>query len=135
MKIKVVFDTNVLISSTLWDGSVAQKLLFKLIEKDAFIFSSTDILEEYQRILKRDFDYSEEEMANILKRVLWFIRLVVPQESIDIVKEDKDDNKILECAVEAEAGYVITYDKHLLKLESYKNIKIIKPEEMLKLNL
>lgn len=55
MNIKVVFDTNILISSTLWDGSVSQKLLFKLIEQDAVIFSSTGILEEYQRILKRDF--------------------------------------------------------------------------------
>lgn len=50
MSIRVVFDTNILISSTLWDGSVAQKLLYKLINQDALIFSSTEILEEYEKI-------------------------------------------------------------------------------------
>ncbi|MBU1202335.1 MAG: hypothetical protein KJ583_05725 [Nanoarchaeota archaeon] len=43
MIIKVVFDTNILLSSTLWEGSVAQKLLFKLIRDDAVIYSSTEI--------------------------------------------------------------------------------------------
>jgi len=54
---KIVFDTNVLISSTLWDNSVAQKFLFKCVRENVKIFSSQEIIEEYKEILARDFDY------------------------------------------------------------------------------
>ncbi len=133
MSIKIVFDTNILISFTLWDGSVSQKLLFKLIEQDALIFSSTEILEEFQKILKRDFDYSDKEIANIMEKVLQFITLVNPCIKLNVVKEDADDNKIIECALEGKADYIISYDRHLLKLKEYKDIKIISPEEAVSL--
>jgi len=48
----VTFDTNVLLSATLWDGSVAQKLLFDLIRRGIKIYSTTEIISEYQEILK-----------------------------------------------------------------------------------
>jgi len=121
----------VLISSTLWDGSVAQKLLFKLIRKDALIYSSIAILSEYQKILKRDFGYSDKERSNIMEKVLSFIILVSPKKKVQVVKEDPEDNKIIECAIEAFSEYVISYDQHLLKIKEYKGIKIIKPEEAL----
>ncbi len=130
----IVFDTNVLISSTQWDNSVSQKLLFKLIEKNANIFSSREILNEYQKVLKRDFEYSNEELIKIMEKVLLLLKLVEPKEKIDVVKNDPEDNKIIECAVASNSEYIITYDrKHLLILKGYKGIKIITPEEMLKL--
>lgn len=129
----IVFDTNVLLSSTLWDGSVAQKLLNKCIRSDIKIFSSTDILSEYQRVLRRDFDYSDEEIIYIMEKILSFIALVTPKQKVDVVKEDPDDNKIIECAIASSAEYIVTYDKHLLNLKAYKEIKIIKPEEVLKI--
>ena len=60
----VTFDTNVILSATLWDASVSQKLLFDLIRQNVKVFSSKSILEEYQKILKRDFDFSEDEIDN-----------------------------------------------------------------------
>jgi len=126
----VTFDTNVLLSSTLWDGSSSQKLLFKLIKSDSTIASSKEIIDEYQKVLKRDFDYTDEETANILKKVFEFITLVAPTEQINIIKEDSTDNRIIECAITAKSQYIITYDKHLLKIKEYKNIKILKPEEL-----
>jgi len=133
MKTKFVFDTNVLISATLWHDSVAQKLLFKLIKAEVPIFSSQEILEEYKEILKRDFDYSDEEINEIMKKVLQFLTLVIPSEKIEIVKEDLDDNKIIECALESQAKYILSYDNHLLNLKEYQDIKIIKPEEAFKI--
>ena len=50
---------------------------------------------------------------------------------MDVVKEDPDDNKIIECAIESEAEYILSYDNHLLRLKEYLGIKIIKPEEAL----
>lgn len=133
MSTKFVFDTNILISSTIWDGSVAQKLLYKLIEQNAVIFSSTEILAEYQEILKRDFDYSDKEVADIMEKVLQFITLINPRIKVNAVKEDVDDNKIIECALESKADYIISYDKHILNLKKYKEIKIVRPEEIIEI--
>ncbi len=62
---KVVFDTNVLISATLWNNSAAQKFLFRCIKENIQIFSSQEIIEEYKKILARDFDYKEQEVERI----------------------------------------------------------------------
>ena len=59
---RVVFDTNVLISASLWDNSVAHKLLINLIEKDVELFTSFEILREYEGAVIRDFKYSKEEV-------------------------------------------------------------------------
>ena len=85
----VTFDTNVLLSATLWDGSVAQKLLFDLIKQNVEIYTTTEILSEYQEVLKRDFDFSDEEVAEILEKVLAFVTLVNPTKRVKVVKSDK----------------------------------------------
>ena len=124
----VTFDTNALLSATLWDGSVAQKLLHDLIMQNVKIYSSLEILNEYQKVLKRDFYFSDEDVAEIMEKVLAFVTLVKPSMKVNVVKEDADDNIIIECALESNSKYIITYDPHLLKLKEHKKIQIIKPE-------
>lgn len=124
----VTFDTNTLLSATLWDGSVAQKLLYDLIRQNVKIYSSLEILNEYQKVLKRDFDFSDEDAAEIMEKVLAFVTLIKPKEKVKVVKDDPDDNIIIECALESNSKYIITYDPHLLKLKEYEKIQIIKPE-------
>jgi len=124
----VTFDTNALLSATLWDGSVAQKLLHDLIMQNIKIYSSLEILNEYKKVLKRDFDFSDEDVAEIMGKVFAFVTLVRPSMKVDVVKEDADDNIIIECALESDSKYIITYDPHLLRLKVYKDIQIIKPE-------
>ena len=125
----ITFDTNVLLSATLWEGSVAQKLLFNLITQEVKIYSSLEILSEYQEVLERDFDFSDEELAEIMEKVLAFVTLVHPTIKLNVMNNDPDDNSILECALESNSKYIITYDKHLLNLKEFKSIQIIKPEE------
>ncbi len=130
---RLTFDTNALLSATLWEGSVSQKLLFKLIDKNAEIFCSTEIISEYSKVLERDFDYSQEQRAEILQSVLSFVTLTKPVAKISAVSRDPSDDKILDCAVDSKSEYVITYDKHLLELKQFQGIHIIKPEEALKI--
>ena len=129
---KVTVDTNFLISATQWDYSVAHKLLKKFILSDVIIFTTQDILDETTEVLERDFKYSKSEAKNIIEKILLFAKLIEPKQKIDIIKDDTDDNKIIECAIESSSDYIVTYDKHLLKLKEYKGIKMIKPEEILK---
>ena len=131
---KIVFDTNILISATLWEGSVAQKVLFKLIQEDTIIYTSKEILEEYKKVLKRDFKYTEQEVETILEKILLFVQIIEPSEKLDIIKADPEDNKILECAVASTAEYILSYDKkHLLILKEFQGILILTPEQFLKI--
>lgn len=123
---RVVLDTNVLISATLWEGS-AHKVLLRLIEEDAKIYLSRAILEEYENSIKRDFVQVAERLPTLLETILSFSTLVEPTAKINVVS-DPDDNKIIECALEADADYILTYDKQLLKLGKYGKAQIVKPE-------
>lgn len=130
---KFVINTNVIISATLWDNSEAQKLLFKLLGQRDDIYSSVDILNEYSRILARDFDYGKYEIELIVKKILGFMILVEPTKRITLIEKDPDDNKILECAIAAKAHFIVTYDKHLLDLIKFRNVRIITPNQVLRL--
>ena len=56
---------------------------------------------------------------------------VKPKKRIQIVKDDPDDDKFIEAAVEGRAKYIISQDKHLLRIKEFEGIKIMKPEEFL----
>jgi putative PIN family toxin of toxin-antitoxin system len=126
---KIVVDTNFLISATQWDYSVSHKLLEKLIRNNAEIFTTKEIIDEFGEVLKRDFLYNDDEVNSLTEKVIHFLTLVTPTKKISFVKDDPDDNKIIECALESHAEYIISYDKHLLNLKEFQGIKIVKPEE------
>ncbi len=131
---KVTVDTNFLISATQWDYSVAHKLLKRLIISDAEIFTTQDILDETAEVLERDFKYNKDEVGNIIRKILLFAKLIEPKQKVDVIKDDPDDNKVIDCAVESSSDYILTYDRHLLKLKGYKGIKITTPEEFNKMH-
>ncbi len=92
-------------------------------------------MNETVEVLERDFKYSKNEAKNIIEKILLFAKLIEPKQKVDVIKEDPEDNKVLECAIESfsdYSDYIVTYDGHLLKLKGYKGIKIVKPEEILK---
>ena len=130
---KITVDTNFLVSATQWNYSVAHKLLIRLLEKEVQIFSTKNILQEFSEVLERDFLYSPEETININEKVMEFMTLIKISSKIDIIKNDPDDNKILECALDSGSEYILTYDPHLLNLKEFEGIKILKPEEFLKI--
>ncbi|MBI2151241.1 putative toxin-antitoxin system toxin component, PIN family [Candidatus Woesearchaeota archaeon] len=95
------------------------------MKQEVKIYSTKEILSEYQEILRRDFDFTNEETEEITDKVLAFVTLVNPATRVDAVKDDPDDNSIIECAIESNSKYIITYDKHLLNLREYQKIRIL----------
>ena len=126
---KIVLDTNVLISATLWEGS-AHKTLLLLINRDARLYTSMPILQEYSRIIRREFPQLAGRLPKLVGNIMAFSILTNPSVRLNAVPADHDDNKILECATESGAEFVLTYDKHLLNLKTYGGIKIFTPEKM-----
>jgi putative PIN family toxin of toxin-antitoxin system len=133
---KVTLDTNVLISGTFWTGD-SFKILNLIDKGEIKCVLSEEILKEYKRIIKsEEITEKIKEKDLLLKKVVQKViinsKIVKPQIKLDVVKEDKDDNKIIECAIKGKVDYIISKDKHLLKLKKYKRIFIIKPEDFLK---
>ncbi len=123
--LKVVLDTNVLISAILFGGK-PRKILEKAIRGEIRLCLSEPMLEELSGVLRRSkFDYSPEMIQFILTELMGIADFVNPSETIHVVLEDPEDNKILECAVEAKANYIITGDSHLLKLSRYLHIEVL----------
>ena len=126
---KFVLDTNVLVSATLWEGS-AHKTLLLLIEKDARLYTSKAILQEYDGIIRRDFPELAARLPKLMENIIAYSIIIEPKIRLHAVSADPEDNKILECAIESGAEFILTYDKHLLNLKEYGGIKIFTPEKM-----
>ncbi|MFQ5888074.1 MAG: putative toxin-antitoxin system toxin component, PIN family [Candidatus Hydrothermarchaeales archaeon] len=59
--------------------------------------------------------------------------MLAPEKSISAIIEDDSDNRVLECAVSGGADYIVSGDKHLLKLKNHETTKIVTASEMLKI--
>ena len=128
---KVVLDTNVLISGIIFGGN-PREILNAAIRGEIILFFSRYILEELEMVLGRPkFGFPPEVILAILTELNTAGTLVVPTMRIDSIKEDPDDNRIIECAVEANADYLVTGDAHLLDLRRYKHIEIVNPTDYL----
>jgi len=132
---RITADVNILVSSTFWSGD-SDKVLRMIENNEAELVLSAEILDDFMKVL----DYPEIkdkirgkglEMNRTVEKIESISIIVRPETRLDVVKEDPDDNKILECALAGKADYVISNDKHLLKMKEYSGIKIIKPEEFL----
>jgi len=122
---KIVCDTNTLVSGFLWKGK-EYVLLSKVLERKAVLFTSPALLSEFARVLKypklRPFIPNPAELTGKLESIAVFVE---PKEAVEIIKEDPDDNKVLECALAAGADFIVSGDNHLLKLRAFKGIPII----------
>lgn len=128
--IKVVLDTNIIISS-LWGGNPGK--IIELWESSRILLVvSQPILDEYFAVLNR-FDLTEEEVedATILFSNPHRTLIVTPKSKVHLIKKDSSDNKLLECAIEGKAAYIISGDKHLLEHGSHKSIRIVTASEFL----
>jgi len=128
--IRVTLDTNVYISAILFGGKAEVIRSFSKQGKIE-VFVSEVILAEIGKVLRRKFYWQSWQIAQVLDDIRDFSTLVTPYETISCIKEDDADNRILECAVEGKAKYVVSGDKHLLSLREYRGIKIVTPATLL----
>jgi putative PIN family toxin of toxin-antitoxin system len=123
--LRVVLDTNGLISAILFGGKPRQ-ILEKAIRGEIRLCLSEPILGELKGVLQRSkFDYSPEMIQFMLTELMGIADFVNPSGAVHVVLEDPEDNRILECAVEAKANDIVTGDLHLLRLSRYRNIEVV----------
>jgi putative PIN family toxin of toxin-antitoxin system len=131
LTLKIVIDTNIYISAIFWAGK-PREIVDLGRDKKILIFTSSEIEKEIAEKLRTKFKLNEEEVNRILLDFSTFTLPVEVVHQIQAITDDPDDNKFIECAIECGAGYIISGDRHLLKLKEYAGIKILKASEFLK---
>jgi len=131
--LKVVLDTNVIVSGLNFIRSKPAEILNLVVYREITNCVSSHIVEETRNVLVRKFSWKEEEAAGASLWLTTFSDLVNPDVRLAVISHDESDNRILECALKAGADYIITGDRHLLNLQKYQGIKILNPDTFLKL--
>ncbi len=130
---RIAFDTNVLVSALA--SKDAKRSSYRLVElaSEGKVtgYTSIALMEEFKEIMPRDFQTPPERVEQMVDVLLSFLKLVEPTAAIHAVKDDPDDDRILECAVAANALYVASWDPHLTNLAEYEGIKIMNPGKLL----
>ncbi|MDR1150453.1 MAG: putative toxin-antitoxin system toxin component, PIN family [Clostridiales bacterium] len=113
---KVVIDVNVFISSFFWKGK-PREVLNRSVECIDKLFVTNEILEEIIEVMSRPKFYVDKEAIEYYIRSIEEIsNKIIVSKKIQNVSRDKDDNAILECAIEGKVDYIITGDEDLLVL-------------------
>jgi putative PIN family toxin of toxin-antitoxin system len=120
---RVVFDTNILISALVLPGSLAEKAVSRIIEGRDDLVLSTDIIKEVLSVLSSKFGREREALSHVAVILLDLGKWVKPDQRIRVLR-DEPDNRILECAVFGRAELIVTGDKEMLRLKEYGGIKI-----------
>jgi putative PIN family toxin of toxin-antitoxin system len=130
--LEVTADSNIYISALVFAGRPLQFLdaaragVIRLAVSDA-------LLAEIYRILRDKFRWPPEDLAEAATDLADFTVRVSPTQTIDAVPEDPDDNRVLECAVEAGSQFIVTGDAALLRLAQYGGIQIVRVADFMAL--
>ncbi|MBI2468276.1 MAG: putative toxin-antitoxin system toxin component, PIN family [Candidatus Rokubacteria bacterium] len=133
---RIVLDTNVLISALAFPGSKPDQVLARVRRGEIDLFISPFILSELDGVLREKFRLAAKEADARVRAIRAIAHLVDPTERVTVVTAKDDDNRILECALAAEAEFLVTGDKaHLLPLGSYRHTRIVDPAQLLELSI
>jgi putative PIN family toxin of toxin-antitoxin system len=107
-------------------------------DKRTQIFVSLDILQEINHVLGYDkilriLKQGRIEPVQIMTTIISLCSLVDARAKVHVIEEDPQDNRILACAKEASAQFIISGDRHLLQLGHYENIRILTASEFIEM--
>lgn len=121
---RVVFDSNILISAVVFAGGRAEAALVRIVNEQDELILSKAILDETLSVLARKFARDAEELARIAVYLSGLSTSIRPRRQLEVLK-DAPDNRVLECAVAGRAEALVTGDKAMLALGEYGGIRIL----------
>lgn len=133
---KIVCDTNVLISALLWGGTPG-RILERIETGSDTLYTSCHLLQELANVLNypkiaRILERRNLSSNDILELVIEKAQIVETSNTpMRVVPDDPDDDHVIECASTAHADYIVTGDSHLLDLNVWKSIPILSAREYL----
>jgi len=130
--VRVVFDTNIYVSAFGIPGGNAEEAYLHAVGGSFELVTSSAILTETANVFRTKFNWSDEKVGKLLGTLSQMATVVKTQPSLHVLT-DESDNRILECAIEADANLIVTGDRHLLDLKRYQTITIVKLSDFLRL--
>jgi len=131
--VKVVFDTNVVASASFWRGAPFDCLAGWAQGWCEAVVSPSLLAEYHETIEELRLDYPRIKPVEWVAALTESAELVFPTDRATGATDDPDDEMILECALAAEADFIVSGDKkHLLPLLEFQGIKIVSPADFLR---
>lgn len=127
---RVVLDTNVLVSGLVFGGTPSE-VLDLVIDGLAVRCTSPALEQELEGVLHVKFADSYDAVREVLTILRDISISVTPRTSVAVITRDPTDNRVLECALDGQADAVVSGDKHLLSLKTFRRISILTPQEFL----
>lgn len=133
--LRLVLDTNTIVSGLLWHGNEFE-LLEKIEGGQAHMLINPEMLTELHRVLhyqKINNLIIKSGLADekLFQKIISLSHLAIGPKLNIAACRDKEDNKVLECAINGKADFIVSGDDDLLILKEFKGIKIIKTSEIL----
>jgi len=125
-------DSNIYISA-LQFGGIARQFLNAARDGAFQLALSEVIVAEVRGILLAKFNWSEDILDAAISELRDFTHSVTPAQTVCVIAEDPDDDRIIECAVASNSQFIVSGDKDLLRQMQYQNIRIIRLAEFMKL--
>ena len=129
---RVTADTNVYISALNF-GGVPERVLTLARTGVLELAISDAIFVEIERVLALKFHWASGPLKDALLEIAAYTTRIQPLEKLYVVTSDPSDNRILECALEANSEYIVTGDSHLLQISQHAGVRILRPSELLEL--
>ena len=131
--IRVVFDTNVLVSAIGFGGKPWECLVRALVG-DIQMITAAGALDEFERVIGYDrLPFTDTEQARYPELLRAEATVIEPSESFRVINEDPDDNQFLEIAADGNAAYIVSGDPHLTSVGRFRGIDIVTPATFLDL--
>jgi len=131
--VKVVFDTNVVASASFWRGPPFDCLAAWAQGRCEAVVSPALLAEYYETIEELRLEYPRRKPVEWVDALTESAELIFPTERATGATPDPGDEMVLECALAAEADYIVSGDKkHLLALQQFQGISIVSPAEFLR---
>jgi uncharacterized protein len=129
---RAVFDTNIYVSAFVFPGGRAEEAFLLALDGHFTLCSSTAILAETAGILMNKFAWERESVSDLIEFLGQIARVAAVPHGLKILA-DEPDNRILECAEEANALYINTGDRHLLDLNKFQDTRVLTLSDFLAL--
>lgn len=131
---RVVADTNIVVSGLLWRGN-PRRILDAARAGDIQLFTAPVLLTELEDVLSREKFAARLATVGITPHdlVLGYSALayvIEPAELEHVILADPDDDAVLACAVAARGDVIVSGDRHLLDLKKYLDIRIVAAAEL-----
>ena len=127
---KVVFDTNVLVSALALPGGRGDDALRRIVHGEDSLAISRPIVDELLAVLARKFSFDRESLSRVAVFLADLGEVVEPRQSFRVLA-DEPDNRILECADAAAADLIVTGDRAMLAQGEFRGIRIVSLREYL----